>query len=403
MRELEVCFSQIHSLAIQTLIQPSYPFHNFISPFISTLFTGSALLLKASENTAWSTQHFAHIAKAALHACGHSPDLIQPIVCWPQTANHLTSHHRISHITFIGSRPIAHHIASSASRTLTPLVLELGGKDPAIILDNPPSRLPAIASILMRGTFQSSGQNCIGIERTIALPELYTALTSLLESRIAALRPGIDIGAMVSPSRFPHLESLITNAVSQGARLLVGGKRYNHPSYPQGHYFNPTLLVDVTPHMQIAQEELFAPVCLLMRATSISHAIALANSTPHALGASVFGSSPTDIETVVSGVHAGMVSVNDFGVYYATSLPFGGTKGSGYGRFGGEEGLRGLCNLKAVCADRWGLLRTSIPAVVDYPIRDAGKAGAFVRAVVEVGYAEGTRWWGGLWRLVRGG
>ena len=106
---------------------------------------------------------------------------------------------------------------------------------------------------------------------------------------------------------------------------------------------------------------------------------------------------------MVQGVHAGMVSVNDFGVYYATSLPFGGTKGSGYGRFGGEEGLRGLCNVKAVCTDRVGWVRTGIPEVVDYPIRDVGRAGAFVKGVVLVGYASGVRWWVGVWRLMRGG
>ena len=171
MRELEVCvppltLSSSHRALLcererRTIadLSHSYPFHNFISPFISTLFTGSALVLKASEQTAWSTQHFSQIAKAALIACGHSPELIQPIVCWPETANHLTSHPSISHITFIGSRPIAHHVAASASKSLTPLCIELGGKDPAIILDDVKD-LNRVASILMRGTFQSAGQNC---------------------------------------------------------------------------------------------------------------------------------------------------------------------------------------------------------------------------------------------------
>ncbi|KAL9629933.1 MAG: hypothetical protein Q9164_006655, partial [Protoblastenia rupestris] len=388
-----------------------YPFHNFISPLISTLFTGSALVLKASENTAWSTKHFAHVAKAALKACGHSPDLVQPIVCWPQNANHLTSHPDISHITFIGSRPVAHHVASSAARSLTPICLELGGKDPAVILDDVKS-LEKVMSIVMRGTFQSAGQNCIGIERIICLSNVYPRLISRLESRIRVLRvgsaiddiEGVDVGAMISNNRFSHLEKLIDEAVKQGARCLVGGKRYTHPNYPQGHYFSPTLLVDVTPAMRIAQEEIFAPICVVMKASSLHNAIDLANSTPHALGASVFGTCSQDLETVASRVHAGMVSINDFGVYYAVSLPFGGVKGSGYGRFGGEEGLRSLCNTKAVCKDRWpGLLSTSIPDPLDYPIKSAEKGWLMCKGVVELGYAEGWKRGGGLWKIVRNG
>ncbi|KAL9102863.1 MAG: hypothetical protein Q9163_002044 [Psora crenata] len=389
----------------------NYPFHNFISPLISTLFTGSALVLKASENTAWSTQHFAHIAKAALKACGHSPDLIQPVVCWPQTANHLTSHPDISHMTFIGSRPVAYHVASSAAKSLTPLCLELGGKDPAVILDDIRD-LGKVGSILMRGIFQSAGQNCVGIERIICLPQIYPRLITLLESRIRALRVGssldaaeaVDVGAMITDNRFSQLEDLIAQACKQGARCLVGGKRYSHPKYPQGHYFSPTLLVDVTASMRIAQEEVFAPIGIVMRASSLPNAIELANSTPHALGASVFGTRSQDLEAVASGVHAGMVSINDFGVYYAVSLPFGGVKDSGYGRFGGQEGLRSLCNTKAVCRDRWlGLLSTSIPKPLDYPIKNVDKAWHMCQGVVELGYAEGWKRLGGLWKIITSG
>ena len=389
----------------------SYPFHNFIAPVISTLFAGSALVLKASENTAWSTQHFAHIAKTALKACGHSPDLIQPIVCWPQTANHLTSHPDISHITFIGSQRVAYDVSTSASKSLTPLCLELGGKDPAVVLDDVKD-LGNVTSILMRGTFQSAGQNCIGIERIICLPRNYPLLITLLKSSITSLRVGsslddmedVDVGAMISDNRFTHLESLIQEAVKQGAQCVVGGKRYAHPKHSLGHYFSPTLLVDVTPSMRIAQEEVFAPICIVMRACSLSHAIELANSTPHALGASLFGTSSRDLETAASSINAGMVSINDYAVYYAVSLPFGGVKGSGYGRFGGQEGLRSLCNTKAVCKDRWpALLSTSIPAGLDYPIKSKAKGYQMCKGIVELGYAEGWKRVGGLWKIVSSG
>ena len=366
---------------------------------ISSLFAGNAIVVKASENTAWSTYFFATIARAALSSCGHSPDLVQPITCWPQTANHLTSHPYISHLTFIGSRQIAQHVALSAAKPLTPLVLELGGKDPAIVLDDV-RKLEKVASILLRGTFQSAGQNCIGFERVIALPTVYPGLLSILERRIPALCTGsalesstaVDIGAMISSARFSHLETLIAEAISQGAVLLAGGSRLEHPEYPRGHYFQPTLIANVNSTMRIAREELFAPICILMPATSLSNAIAIANSTPYALGASVFGSNPKDINRVVKDVNAGMVAVNDFAVYYPVSLPFGGVKGSGYGRFGGEEGLRGLCNAKAVCRDRFpGWIETSIPPVLDYPIQKMQGGWEFCRGLIELGY-DWTLW-----------
>ena len=232
---------------------------------ISSLFSGNAIIIKASENTAWSSQFFATIARGALVSCGHSPNLVQPVVCWPNTANHLTSHPSISHITFIGSRTVAHQVALSAAKSLTPLVLELGGKDPAIILDDV-RNLKKVTSVLLRGTFQASGQNCIGFERLIALPSIYPRLLAILKARIAALRSGsglesstaVDIGAMISPARFAHLENLIQEAVSQGATLLAGGSRLKHTEHPRGHYFQPTLIANVTPDMRIAQEELFA-------------------------------------------------------------------------------------------------------------------------------------------------
>ena len=383
-----------------------------MGPLISALFTGSAIVVKASENTAWSTQYFASIARSALASCGHSPNLVQPLLSWPQAASHLTSHPDISHITFIGSRPIAHHVAASAAKSLTSVCIELGGKDPAIILDDVKS-LHQVASILMRGTFQSAGQNCIGIERIICLPKMYQGLISILGKRIKELRTGsslddpdnVDVGAMISDARFQQLEDLITDAVNQGARCLVGGKKYTHHKYPKGHYFQPTLLVDVTPSMRIANEELFAPICVLMPATSVTHAIEIANSTLYALGASVFGTDASALQCVTNEVKAGMVSVNDFAVYYAVSLPFGGVKGSGYGRFGGEEGLRNICNTKAVCRDRLqGWIRTSIPPALDYPITGARRAWEICRGVVELGYGIRLRMRaGGLWRIIRNG
>lgn len=372
---------------------------------IASIFAGNAIVVKGSEATAWSSTYFTSIVMRALEVCGHSPNIVQSVVCWPNVADHLTSHPGISHITFIGSRQVAHYVCASAAKSLTPVCVELGGKDPAIVLDDlSDSDFKRVSSILMRGTFQSAGQNCIGIERVIALPRVHDRLVEYLTPKIRALKPGsiltdpadtpIDVGASISSASFDDLEALIDDAVKSGARLLAGGKRYIHPSHPQGHYFTPTFLADVTPNMRIAQQELFAPVFLLMRAKSVSDAIEIANSTIYALGASVYGSSASDLERVVREVHAGMVAVNDFAVTYMVQLPFGGVKGSGYGRFAGKEGLRSLCNVKAVTRDRWPGVKTSIPPPMDIPLKGPGageRAWAMARGIVWLGYAPDWR------------
>lgn len=296
--------------------------------------------------------------------------------------------------------------------------MELGGKDAAIILDNTdgnPTKqgeIDRIASIIMRGVFQSAGQNCIGIERVVAMPKSYEKLVTILTPRISALRtgydleePSIDVGASISATSFDRLERLIHDAVLQGARLVTGGRKAKHPKYPQGHYFEPTLLVDVTSDMQIAQEECFGPICVLMKAVSAQEAVNITNSTIYGLGCSVFGPTNTTsarslLHSISQDIRSGMVAINDFAVFYAVQLPFGGVRGSGYGRFAGEEGLRSICNIKSICYDRWhGLIKTAIPGKLDYPMQ----AGAFTMAkgIVELGYSDSLyRTWTGIRRLI---
>ncbi|CAK7223846.1 Meiotic Sister-Chromatid recombination aldehyde dehydrogenase [Sporothrix curviconia] len=412
---------------VAALVSWNYPFHNLLAPMVSSLFAGNAIVVKASEQTAWSTQYFTALMRGALVAHGYDPALVQAVVCWPETASHLTQHPDIAHVTFIGSQNVARHVATAAAQALTPVCAELGGKDPFIVMDSVGTkRLPAVAATMLRGTFQSSGQNCIGIERVIASPGVYEPLLALVTDKVKALRVGFqeqgdaeaekdaankyDVGAMISDANFDRLERLVDDAVRKGARLLAGGRRYVHPRFPHGHYFTPTLLADVTPEMAIAQEECFGPILCMMRAeaSTAEAVLAVANSAPFGLGASVFGdeygAEAGEIAKVVKGVKAGMVAVNDFATYYAVQLPFGGVGGSGYGRFAGAEGLQSLCNAKSVCADRFGWLgvRTGLPPVVQYPVRSQRGGWSFVKGLITFGYGLS---WGekirGLLELIR--
>lgn len=382
----------------------NYPFHSWISTVISALFTGNAIICKPSEQTCWSSLFYLSIVRAALEKLGHSPDLVQNIICLPDTADHLTSHPGISHITFIGSRPVAHKVCAAAAKSLTPVCVELGGKDAAIVLDDKATikAIDSIVPIVLRGTFQSAGQNCIGIERVIALPQVHDVLLERLKVKTQSLRLGsitldtgdVDMGSMISPASFDRLEALVSSAVKSGAILHTGGKRYRHPNHKHGHYFEPTLISGVRPDMDIAQNEVFGPICTLMAARDIDHAIELANGTSYGLGASVFGAPTTTnrpvLQRVARQIKSGMVSINDFGAYYVCSLPFGGVKGSGYGRFGGAEGLQALCNVKSICQETWWAnlvgIKTEIPPPLQYPVA-AGNGYRACEGIVRTGYA----------------
>lgn len=378
---------------VAALVSWNYPFHNLMGPVIAAIFTGNGIVVKCSESVVWSSLHFIQIVKRALKVCGHDPELVQVISIWPEDADYLTSHPDISHITFIGSKPVAHKVLTAASKSLTPVVVELGGKDAFVVLDDA-NNIPGIASIILRGTYQSSGQNCIGIERVVALPKVYDQLVEIFEKRVPEIRLGsaidqqedVDMGASITDIRFKDLEEQIYNAVKQGARLVYGGKRYIHPKYTQGHYFTPTVLVDVTPDMDIAKNEVFGPVLTIMKAETIEEAVDIANGTIFGLGGSVFGTNQKDLQYVTNNMSTGNVAINDFATFYVCQLPFGGVRGSGYGKFGGEEGLQGLCYAKSVCYDKYPFISTAIPKPLDYPIPNVKKAWEFVKALNVAGY-----------------
>lgn len=387
---------------VSAIISWNYPFHNLMGPVIAAIFTGNAIVVKCSENVVWSSTWYVQMCRSVLKALEVDENLIQLCYCFPQDADYFTSHPGLDHITFIGSKQIAHHIASNAAKQLTPCVVELGGKDSFIVLDDVKD-LNALSSIILRGTFQSAGQNCIGIERVICLPKAYEELVKILSTRIKSFRVGsdidqldeIDMGAMISDNRFQQFQDLIEDAVSKGAKLVHGGKTYQHPNYPQGHYFEPTMLIDVDSTMRIFNEEVFGPILTMIKAKNVDDAIELANSTEYGLGNSIFGRNFTQLSYLADRLESGNVAINDFATYYVAQLPFGGVKKSGYGKFGGEEGLIGLCNAKSVVLDK-PLLRmlgvaTAIPPPIDYPIPDDKKAWHFVENLNIAGY-DGRLW-----------
>ncbi|KAG9054581.1 Meiotic Sister-Chromatid recombination aldehyde dehydrogenase [Serendipita sp. 407] len=329
--------------------------------------------------------------------------LVQLICCYPSEADALTMSPHIKHITFIGSETVGRKILQAASIHLTPVTLELGGKDPCVIL--PETDLPKWIDVWLRGSFQNCGQNCIGIERFIVHSSQHDQLVKLLTEKTKKLRFGpalaegsndggyvapVDCGSMISRHRFGDLERVIQEAEEEGATVFLGGHPWKHPYVEEGMYFEGTVVANVSPSMEIAQHELFAPVITVMPYNTVEDAIAIANGTRYGLGASVFGPKQHECLNVARALECGMVSINDFGVFYMNQdLGFGGVKASGFGRFAGPEGLRGLTCPKAITVDRWPwLIQTSIPAPLQYPIRSIVKSWDFLSGMIQLFWGE---------------
>lgn len=168
-------------------------------------------------------------------------------------------------LAVIGSEPVGKIVAQAAATNLTPTCIELGGKDCAILL--PSADVSYFSSTFMRAAFQANGQNCIGIERFIVHRSLYDSFVQTMKGRVEGLRCGpplypgaaergpVDCGAMISDRTFGTLERMLGDAEKEGANVLVGGKRLVHHEWTEGHYFEPTLVVDVTREMEIAMQE----------------------------------------------------------------------------------------------------------------------------------------------------
>lgn len=377
---------------VAVLVSWNYPFHNAIGPAISALMSGNGIIIKCSEYVAWSSKYYESIIKTCLSAHGYNPDLVQFVSGFADVGEEIVKC-GVKHVTFIGSPGVGKLVQKNAADHLVPCVLELGGKDCAILLKD--TDLVQAIPVLMRGVFQNCGQNCIGIERIIVAEEIYDKVVDEMDSRISKLRQGsvlvdgegVDCGAMTMGNQFEKLEGLVQEAVSRGARLLRGGKRYHHPSHKHGQYFEPTLLVDVTPDMAIANNEAFAPIMVIMKHQGPDDAVRIANECPYGLGSSVFSADKSLAESICLRLKVGMANVNDFAVnYLCQSLPFGGVGISGYGRFAGQEGLRGLCVPKAITIDRIPGVKTPIPPILDYPITSAANGWTFVESLVNLVY-----------------
>jgi acyl-CoA reductase-like NAD-dependent aldehyde dehydrogenase len=331
----------------------NYPLTNSFGDCIPALAAGNSVILKPSEITPLTSLLMAD----ALRECGLPEHVFQVATGRGETGSALVD--EVDMIMFTGSTRTGKKVMERAAQTLTAVSLELGGKDPLIVLSD--ADLERAANIAAYYSMQNSGQTCISIERAYVEEPVYDQFVDKVSEKVRALRQGVpagpgsvEIGAMTFPPQLDTVEAHVKDAVEKGARVVTGGHRGSGP----GYFFEPTVLADVNHDMECMREETFGPTLPIMKVRDADEAVRLANESPYGLGASVFSRDLKRGEQIARRLETGAVCVNDALINYAAlELPMGGAKSSGLGTRHGAGGIRKYTQQQAILVSRFHLKR----------------------------------------------
>lgn len=328
------------------IISPwNFPWATPLDEVVMALMAGNAVVLKPSELTPLTALKIGEIFKQA-----QLPTGLLEIVTGDGTTGAALVDAGVDKIMFTGSVNTGKRVAEAAAKHLTPVVLELGGKDPMIVLED--ANLPNAASAAIWGAFCNSGQACASIERCYVHESIAGEFVDLVVKQTRELKQGkasvdpIDIGAMTNERQLRIVEDHVSDAVARGARVLTGGKRIDDGN---GWFHQPTVVTGVDHSMKVMSEETFGPVLPIMTFKTDDEAVRLANDSIYGLTASVFTRDIARGRRLAEQIDAGTVMVNE--VVYTHALaqtPWGGVKQSGYGRTHGRLGLLELVNAQHI-------------------------------------------------------
>ena len=328
-------------LAIMPWNFPFWQVFRFASP---TLMAGNVGILKHASNVQGCAKQ---IEKLFLEA-GFPEYTFSNLVIGSNKVSNVINNPLVRAITLTGSTPAGKSVASHAGSLLKKTVLELGGNDPYIILED--ADLNNAVESCIAGRMLNTGQSCIAAKRFIVVKTRLDEFIDKVEQKINNMKMGdpldsnIDIGPMVNTDARDELHQQVLMSIEKGAKLISGGK------IPEsdGSFYPPTLLTNVEPGMSAFDDELFGPVAVIISAKDQAHAIDLANKTNYGLGAAIFtGDIDKGEKIAINELEAGSCFVNDF-VKSDPRLPFGGIKESGYGRELSEFGILEFVNIKSV-------------------------------------------------------
>jgi len=304
---------------------------------------GNTVVFKVSELCP-ATHHLiaqtlcdAGLPAGAVNVVANAPDDA------PAVVEALIAHPAIRRVNFTGSTRVGRIIAQSAARHLKPVLLELGGKAPLLVLDD--ADLDAAVAAAAFGAFMNQGQICMSTERLVVDDAIADAFAAKFAAKAASLPAGdprredVVLGAVVTPEAIQRIRRLIDDAVSKGARLIAGGGI-------DGNVMAATVLDRVTPAMEIYSEESFGPVVCIVRVSGTEEAIRVANDSEYGLSSAVFSRDIARAMEVAKRIESGICHINGPTVHDEAQMPFGGVKASGYGRFGGKAGINEFTELR---------------------------------------------------------
>jgi acyl-CoA reductase-like NAD-dependent aldehyde dehydrogenase len=327
-----------HPLGVVGVIGPwNYPLFTPMGSIAYALAAGNAVVWKPSELTPLVAVKVAEIAAGAFAL----PDLLQVVTGAGATGAAL-ARSAVDKIAFTGSAATGRRVMMAAAERLTPVLLELGGKDPMIVAED--ADVDKAAEACVYGALTNAGQACISVERVYVADAIHDRFVEEVVKQVRALKIGGDdghLGAMTSPAQVAIVRDHLEDAIARGAVVKTGG-----PDAISGNYIQPTVLTGVDHQMKVMRDETFGPVIPIHRVASIDEAVKLANDTVYGLGSSVFAGKSA--RRIAALLRAGMTSINSvMGFAGIPSLPFGGVGDSGFGRIHGDEGIREFTRIKS--------------------------------------------------------
>ena len=333
------------------IISPwNFPLVMTLGEAIPALMAGNAVVIKPSELTPLSAIFGAELAVKA----GFPKNLLQIVVGRGETGEALIDHADM--IAFTGGVETGKRVMKRAAERLIPVSLELGGKDPMIVLKD--ADLNRAASACVWGALMNSGQACTSIERVYVEAPVYQPFVDKVVEKVRAIRQGksaaeVELGSLTSEAQLRIIAAQVDAAVAGGAKALTGGRR--NPTYA-GFYYEPTVLVDIDHSMTIMTEETFGPVIPIMKVNDAEEALRLANDSRYGLSSSLYAGDKVSAEKLAAQLQSGAVCINDSLVnFIIPDAPMGGRKDSGFGYRHGAEGIRKFCHQKTIVIDRFGL------------------------------------------------
>jgi acyl-CoA reductase-like NAD-dependent aldehyde dehydrogenase len=342
-------------LGVIAIISPwNYPFTIPLIQVLTALMAGNGVVLKPSPHTPLIGQKIAELLRQTDLPAG----LFHVIHCEDSIAPHLTSHPGIDKIIFTGSVVTGRKVMASAAQVPTPVVLELGGKDAAIVASDADLKR-TVNGVVWYG-MTNAGQTCASVERVYVHRDIYDAFVKETVELVQTLKvgEGIDsatqVGPLTNEQQLRIVQEQVEDAKAKGAQVLVGG----YPIQGQGYFYAPTVLVNVTPEMRIMQEETFGPVLPIARVNSLEEAVSEANRIPYGLTGSVWTRNEKMGQSIAEQMRAGAVNINDHAYHFGDpAAAWGGVGNSGHGRTHGVYGLMEMVNTKFISSDmRRGVL-----------------------------------------------